>query len=562
MSYPKSAPNASPSRTNSQKSPRPRRTRASTSGSFAISSEANRLKVLGYKDQFDGDWVEVTKGQNKALARLDTFMANQAQFYLDLKTGGVLIVDPKVKSQMGRLIENMPASSRKVYVALNTGWYGQCFIKPDHSIIGKPPRRFVLELANRPVPLAREGTFEGWNDAVQTFSEGQATLTTALCLAYLGPLLPLMGKGNVGLDLTGQSSIGKSSALDLAASVWGAPCKSYGSIAASLRTTDNAAEQLMLSRADAFLPLDEVNLQGIDARRQADGLGNLAFLLGEGVGKNRFNDLATRGVSLTFMTTSNKSIADQLRLYDQSNAEAAALRLITVNADAGAGYGVFDHLPDGYDSSAKAVLAMKAALVDNHGHSIDLFLKCLVDSLKRDRDGLLARIERNQQDFMERCGVAASDGMAHRRALAFASIYAAGRLAKHYGALPLKAIRKSVITCYKRSLAAACGTKAIERVRSYLLVNKPLLRDLDDGTFPNLGRKKLDTHSGFLKTRKGRRCLMMRKSTWESAFGNSSRAMLDELKAADLLQTTDGLQLQAKVRANREKDRVYAVIID
>lgn len=562
MTYAKSTAKQTTNRNNSHKSPNSQSLRAPASGSPAVTCNPTELKVCGYKDQLDIDWVCVEKDGKKAFSRLDTFMTNQAQFYLELKNRGVLIADPKVKSQMGRLIDNKSDSGRKVYVASHSGWHGTCFIKPDRSIIGKPPKRFVLDLNNQRVHLARKGTMYGWNDAVKTFAEGQSTLTVVLCLAFLGPLLSFMESRNFGLDLTGASSIGKSKALDLAASVWGAPLGMAGSIAASLRTTDNAAEQMMMCRANALLALDEVNLLGIDMRKQAEGVSNLAFLLGEGTEKNRHGSLASASTNLVFMVTSNKPVVDLTRIYEQSNAEAATVRLITINADAGAGYGVFDYLPHGYGSSGEAVLAMRAALADNHGHSIDIFLSRLVDRLKRDQSDILARIERNQKEFMKRSGVSANDGMSHRRALAFAAIYAAGRLAQHFGALPLKALGKSVMACYVRSLAAISGTTAIERVQAYLAANKGQLYDLDEKSRLKLRDHDLDLHPGFLRRRKGRRCLLMRKSRWESEFGNDANALLVELMAAELLQTTEGRQLQTKVRKNSVKDRVYAVIID
>lgn len=562
MSYKKSTRKPSDIIPNPQDSYFSHSAKASDSNSPRYKDRDSSPFVSGCSDQFDEKWICVERGGQRAFASLDTFMTNQQAFFLRLKNQGVIIATPMLRAAIAQKIDAIVDWKLKIYVARSTGWHGDCFIKPDHSIIGKPPKRSVLELTNSPVHLARKGSFEGWANAVQTFAAGQSTLMISVCLAYLGPLLPLMGNGNVGLDLTGRSSIGKSSALDLAASVWGAPLRQPGSIAASLRTTDNAAEQSMLSRANALLALDEVNLLGIDARKQAEALGNLVFLIAEGVEKFRYDDPTAMRVSVASMVTSNKSILDQARQYDHANAEAAAVRFITVNADACTGHGVFDYLPHGYESSGDAVLAMKAALANNHGHSIDLFLQRLVDSLKRDHDGVVTRIDNYQQDFMQRCSVAASDGLAHRRALAFAAIYAAGRLATHFGALPLKNIGKSVMACYVRSLVAISGTTAIERVQTYLAANNGQLYDLDKKPRPKLRGNNFDLHPGFLKRRMGRRCLLMRKTRWESEFGNDANTMLIELNTAGLLQTTEGRQLQIKVRQNRDKDRVYAVIID
>jgi putative DNA primase/helicase len=497
-----------------------------------------------------------------AYASVDMFMSNPSGFFLKLKQQGVIIATAQARAEVTRQIDQTEKWRRKIYVARSTGWHGECFIKPDHSVVGEPPKRFVLDLDSHPIDLACSGTFEDWATAVQTFAAGQSTLTLCLAMAYVGPVLPLLDTGNVGLDLTGPSSIGKSSALNWAASVWGAPLNQPGSIAASLRTTDNAAEQTMFSRRNALLALDEVNLLGIDSRKQADALGNLVFLIAEGVGKDRYNDPSAARVAVASMVTSNKSILEQARQYDATNAEAAAVRFITVNADAGAGYGIFDHLPDGYESSGEAVMAMKAALAESHGHSIDIFLRRLTGELSWDRSALMERIKTYQQVFMAKAGLKSSDGMTHRRAQAFAAIYAAARLANDFGALPLKNIGPRILACYGRSLAAIAGTAAIERVRAYVSEHQPNLRDLDEMSRRSLSDDAFDHHPGFLKRRKGRRCLLIRTARWEAEFGVDANSMLAELNAARLLQTTEARQLQTRVRKNKKKDRVYAIMID
>ena len=98
--------------------------------------------------------------------------------------------------------------------------------------------------------------------------------SNAVTRAYR-PLLEPLGEENFGFHVEGGSSIGKTTLLRVAASVWGAPIQSW-------RTTDNAAEGLARAANDGLLILDELS--------QVDGTAAdaMAYMLGNGVGDTYF----------------------------------------------------------------------------------------------------------------------------------------------------------------------------------------------------------------------------------------------------------------------------------
>ena len=89
---------------------------------------------------------------------------------------------------------------------------------------------------------------------------------------------PLGGEGG-GVHLRGGSSIGKSTIMELAGSVWGGG--GIRGFSSSWRSTDNALEATAVSHSDALLCLDEIG--EADPRT----VGAIAYMLANGIAKGR-----------------------------------------------------------------------------------------------------------------------------------------------------------------------------------------------------------------------------------------------------------------------------------
>ena len=85
----------------------------------------------------------------------------------------------------------------------------------------------------------RHGTLDEWRAGVAALAQGNSRMVFALCCALAGPAVQPAGIESGGFHFRGDSSVGKTTALKLAASVWGRP-----SFMQRWRTTDNALEAI------------------------------------------------------------------------------------------------------------------------------------------------------------------------------------------------------------------------------------------------------------------------------------------------------------------------------
>ncbi len=162
-----------------------------------------------------------------------------------------------------------------------TGWHDisdhRVFVLPD-QVIGQPAAETVILSGAAAAPYARRGTLEEWRQGVGRLAAGHGRLVLALSTAFAGPLVDLVSGEGGGLNLFGQSSRGKTTALKAAASVWGRGASDPGFVR-SWRSTANAAEATAAIVTDTCLCLDEIGVaEGRDAAAAV-------YQLASGVGK-------------------------------------------------------------------------------------------------------------------------------------------------------------------------------------------------------------------------------------------------------------------------------------
>lgn len=532
------------------------------------SKEPEYVTVQGLIDQNEERSVLLIQDGSRAIVPLDVALGSPIEFARAAAKQGVILADTKARNEASRRIGMIADWPQTVYVAKQPGLHCGAFLRPDGNLRGTPTVEHFQVALTHPVQLTRMGTLEGWQRLVARFATGQSILILAFSTAFLGPLLEVMpGWDNVLIELVAATSTGKTNILSAACTVWGAPHRRPGSISKSFRTTDNALEENMLARGGAFCTLNEVNLLGSE-KQLGSLLSDFAFLLEEGAPKDRKGQETIVPARICALATSNQPVPELMAGQSPERIDAVRVRLATVDADTGSGYRGFDHLPEGFNDGATAINALRDGLLEHHGHAIDPYLDRLAAELARDRDSLVRQIRWWENRFLDRCGVDRNDGAAFRRASIFARIYVAGILASRWGILPLRDIREAILTCYNRSpgaatlSAVAAGLTASQMVAQYVRDHHSELLDLDRGRVPHLTLAELDSHPGFLRSWPGRRYLLIRTERWQAVFGRRANRMLAELNREGRLQITDGFQFQTRIRRDRSKDRVYAVLID
>lgn len=234
-------------------------------------------------------------------------------------------------------------------------------------------------------------------------------------MAFAGPLLDPLGHESGDLHLYGDSSSGKTTHLQVAASVYGGP-----SLMHSWRSTDNVLESLVL---------DEISM--CDPRI----IGETVYMLGNGTGKARANDRRQAGRQvqewrLLFLSTGEKTLAQHMADANKELKAGMEVRMLAVPGDASKGLGMFDVL-NGFEDAAALSDALKARVAKYYGTPLTAFLHALCAPGEMLRWSVIVR--RTVEQFITQNLPASASGQAQRAALPFGLAAAAEELATAFG---------------------------------------------------------------------------------------------------------------------------------
>lgn len=283
---------------------------------------------------------------------------------------------------LGYIMEARPACFARA--AERTGWHGAAFVLPSGEVIGDPgPEPLILQGASgEGARLATAGTLAAWTREVAAPCVPHARLVLSVSLAFGALLLGLAGQESGGLHLRGGSSLGKSSALALAASVFGSPAPGSGYLR-SWRATDNALEAVASHHSGLLLCLDEL------AELAPSAAAAAGYMLGNGQGKGRSRrDGSPRPPatwSLLFFSAGELGLSDLIAQTGGRTMAGQEVRLIDMPADAGAGFGILSAAPSGMSAGA-FVERLRAAAMANHGHAARAFLAVVAAQLDTVRE--------------------------------------------------------------------------------------------------------------------------------------------------------------------------------
>ncbi|WP_322528691.1 DUF927 domain-containing protein [Salinicola sp. LHM] len=338
-----------------------------------------------------------------------------------------LKLDPKRPARLGKndLISYLQgfAGSERARLVDRLGWHGEAYLLPSGSI-GQSGE--ALEFVNHGAELPAietAGTLADWQQHIGALCPGNDRLVLCVCAALAGPLLRVLGLESGGFHLYGDSSGGKTTHLQAAVSVYGAP-----KLVRSWRSTDNALESIAAAHSDGLLALDEI---GMCSPRI---IGETVYMLGNGTGKARANDRGNgkpvRHWRLLFLSTGEKTLEQHMDEANQMHRTGMDMRMLGVPADAGAGMGLFQEL-HGLAGPDKLSDALKASVAKYYGTPLVAWLDSLTqpDNLAhvvRTYAPTLARFE--QETLPDK-----ASGQAHRAASRFALAALAGELATDWG---------------------------------------------------------------------------------------------------------------------------------
>jgi uncharacterized protein (DUF927 family) len=209
---------------------------------------------------------------------------------------------------------------------------------------------------------------------------------------------------------------------------------------------------LAAQHSDCLLVLDEISQ--VDPK----AAGEVAYMLANGSGKARANRTGTMRDTaswrLLFVSSGEAGLAEHMAQANRKPKAGMEIRLLDIPADAGKGLGLFDTMHD-YASGAAFSKAITEAALKYYGTPSVAFLHKLVEHL----DKMPGMVKRAQQKFIEKHLPADAGGQAHRAALRFALVGAAGEIATAWGVTgwELGSAMQAAANCFKAWMAQRGG---------------------------------------------------------------------------------------------------------
>ncbi|MEA1031071.1 DUF927 domain-containing protein [Pseudomonas sp. N-137] len=315
-------------------------------------------------------------------------------------------------------------SAQRARLVTRLGWHGNAFLLPERQIGSHDEHLHFYEAGAQLPPISESGTLEQWQEQIGALCVGNHRLAFVVSVAFAGPLLNMLGHESGGFHLYGDSSGGKTTHLQVAASIYGGP-----RVVRSWRSTDNALESIAAAHSDGLLVLDEIGM--CDPRI----IGETVYMLGNGTGKARANDRGQAGRQvqewrLLFLSTGEKTLAQHMAEANKELKAGMEVRMLAVPADASKGLGMFDVL-SGFDDAAALSDALKARVAKYYGTPLTAFLAALCEPGKM--HGWSTILRRTLEAFVAKALPASASGQAHRAAARFGLAAAAGELATALG---------------------------------------------------------------------------------------------------------------------------------
>lgn len=323
--------------------------------------------------------------------------------------------DSRTRNRLTEYIVGCRPAARAICVQ-RTGWFDQVFVMPDRAI-GKSAERVIYQSESSGGNYAQAGTLDEWRTHVANLCAGNSRLLFAASAAFAGMILHHVGQDSGGVHLVGGSSTGKTTALQIAASVYGGP-----SYVNNWRATANGLEGLFAVHNDTALVLDEL------AQVDPKSAGEIVYMAGNGGGKTRSDRKGDARQKKTwrtiFISAGEVGLAQHMLDAGKVARAGQEVRMIDISADAGAGNGIFENL-HGCTGGAQLSDRIKAACRQYYGTASIAFL----EGLTRELDTAPTLFKSSMDAFVERHLPKEAGGQAARVCWRFAAIAQAGEYA-------------------------------------------------------------------------------------------------------------------------------------
>lgn len=207
-----------------------------------------------------------------------------SRYGVDVTSSNAKDVAKHMSNQL-RMAKTMKQIGKVGFVRINGKFYWvghKCLTERDGKIFVSSKLQYSGKLN-----LERHGDYETYKSMLKNEVFPSPQLTTILCLGLSAPLIGYFGKEfqvpNIIAHLSGDSSSGKTTALKLAATLFGSPVnkEEKNSVLSSWNVTENALLEMMAGNQGIPIALDEAGM------KKDKNFGSLIYRLHEGKDKIR-----------------------------------------------------------------------------------------------------------------------------------------------------------------------------------------------------------------------------------------------------------------------------------
>ncbi len=312
-------------------------------------------------------------------------------------------------------------SDQRARCTSRIGWHGNAFVLPDRTIGAGDDLTIFQTDGSIESHFKQSGTLDDWRRELAALCVGNSRLMFCVSSAFAGTLLRFSGQASGGFHLMGNSTVGKTTALRAAASVFGG--RDY---LRSWRATSNAMESTAAQHSDGLLILDEIG------QVEPKEVGDIVYMIGNEAGKGRATRNATAKPVLSwrllFLSSGEKTLASIMGEASKTANAGQDVRLATLPADAGRGYGIFEEL-HGFATPKDLADHVARASGQYYGVAAMEFIRHAAENADRMRQTVSGMIAALVADWVPH----GSDGQVSRVAQRFALVGVAGEIASEAG---------------------------------------------------------------------------------------------------------------------------------
>lgn len=436
----------------------------------------------------------------------------------------------------------------QITAATTIGWHENTFILPK-QIIGTGTFAFQSECASEN-DFIEKGSIESWGKEVGSLCAENIPLMISVAAALSGPLLKLAHfQHGGGIHWVGDSSIGKTTAVEVAATIWGPP-----EFIRSWSATSNGIEGTAATRNDTCLILDEID------EASPKEVGKISYMLINGCGKQRANRKGmarkTQRWRLMALSTGERSLESIIQQTGNRVNSGQLVRLLNIPAKFN--YGIFNDL-HGFESGRSLADHLKTACQNHYGMVGPAFVNALLSESENIPDLLESIVSKFSQN--------ASSSLEQRAARIFSLIGLAGELAIKYKLLPWdKGSSLSAALVAFTHWQSFQGSKQTEDERILQAV-RDFLEKYSDSRFSaikpeNENERSILNRAGWYKDTNNGRIYMINSASISEVGGGYDRSrVVEAFVRSNWIHERDSKRHTKKVRTPSGLKNLYHISI-